>query len=113
MSKSPITCHVLDASRGKPAAGVLVELHRPDNEVPIATGVTDADGRCTTLLPHGFHLDPGAYKMTFKVGEYFAAAKVDTFYPFVEITFNYSDPSQHYHIPLLLSPFSYSTYRGS
>jgi len=71
------------------------------------------DGRCTDLLDPAERLPPGVYKMTFKTGPYFAALNVPTFYPVVEITFAYSDPAQHYHIPLLLSPFSYTTYRGS
>lgn len=87
--------------------------------------VTNADGRCADLLDPTLRLAPGIYKMTFMTGPYFLAAGVDTFYPLVEvslkddarltpeITFAYSNPEQHYHIPLLLSPFSYTTYRGS
>ncbi|WVQ81528.1 hydroxyisourate hydrolase [Cryptococcus sp. DSM 104549] len=122
MSKSPITCHVLDASQGKPAAGVKVALDVLSVTSPtegfespktLATGATNSDGRCADLLGHETKLPAGIYKMTFYSGEYFEATRVKTFYPLVEITFSYSDPSQHYHIPLLISPFSYTTYRGS
>ncbi|GMK54311.1 hypothetical protein CspeluHIS016_0108970 [Cutaneotrichosporon spelunceum] len=115
MSKSPITCHILDSSVGKPAPGVKVELSQLNGvQVQvIASGNTDDDGRVTNLLPPTAQLQAGVYKMRFEVGEYFQSRGVPTFYPFVEITFNYANPSQHYHIPLLLSPFSYSTYRGS
>jgi len=126
MSLSPITCHVLDAAEGKPAAGVgisleLVTLADAEThgatalELPrmIATGTTNADGRCTTLLEPSLHLAPGTYKITFATGQYFERQKVPTFYPVVEITFACPHPDQHYHIPLLLSPYSYTTYRGS
>ncbi|WVR09777.1 hydroxyisourate hydrolase [Kwoniella sp. DSM 27419] len=128
MSKSPITCHVLDASLGKPAAGVRVSLDvlsfhdaatEPGQESAIelpqklASGTTNSDGRCTDLLSADSKLAPGVYKMTFVTGEYFERTGTETFYPLVEITFSYSNPDQHYHVPLLLSPFSYTTYRGS
>ncbi|WVQ93336.1 hydroxyisourate hydrolase [Kwoniella sp. CBS 9459] len=124
MSKSPITCHVLDASLGKPAAGVKVALNvlshtqtsgDQPRQIPetLASGVTNADGRCSDLLGPETRLPPGIYKMTFHSAEYFEANGKETFYPLVEITFTYSSPDQHYHIPLLISPFSYTTYRGS
>ncbi|KAL0247615.1 hydroxyisourate hydrolase [Cryptococcus tetragattii IND107] len=122
MSRSPITCHVLDSSQGKPASGVKISLQILKAEVlgssevtgkMLAEGITDTDGRCSTLLPPNEELSPGIYKMVFFTGDYFEAKGTETFYPVVEITFNYADPSQHYHIPLLLSPFSYTTYRGS
>ncbi|KAL7421190.1 hypothetical protein Q5752_004075 [Cryptotrichosporon argae] len=119
MSKSPITCHVLDASVGRPAAGIAVVLSALSasgssfSPSVLAEGVTDADGRCTTLLDPAFKPAPGVYRMTFRTGAYFEKMGTETFYPFVEITFNYANPEQHYHIPLLLSPFSYTTYRGS
>ncbi|ODN91472.1 hydroxyisourate hydrolase [Cryptococcus wingfieldii CBS 7118] len=130
MSKSPITCHghgayllntVLDASQGKPAAGVevrleLVSLSGESTESSakvLSSGATNSDGRCSDLLSSETKLQAGVYKMVFVTGPYFKATETKTFYPFVEITFNYEDPSQHYHIPLLLSPFSYTTYRGS
>ncbi|BEI80029.1 hypothetical protein CcaverHIS002_0105580 [Cutaneotrichosporon cavernicola] len=115
MSKSPITCHILDSSVGKPAEGVKVELCQINGaQVQVlATGNTDVDGRVTTLLKPTTQLQAGVYKMRFEVGEYFQSQGVQTFYPYVEITFNLANPGQHYHIPLLLSPFSYTTYRGS
>ncbi|KAL1405539.1 hypothetical protein Q8F55_009177 [Vanrija albida] len=115
MAKSPITCHVLDASIGRPAQGVAVRLSSMSEGGPedLASGVTDADGRCSTLLTAGTPLAPGLYRMTFLTQDYFIARGVETFYPVVEITFNYVDPSQHYHVPLLMSPYSYTTYRGS
>ncbi|KAK1922457.1 hypothetical protein DB88DRAFT_441394 [Papiliotrema laurentii] len=122
MSKSPITCHVLDASLGRPAAGVDVSLElvaltegvvADTTSRVLAKGQTDNDGRCTTLLSPDAHPQPGVYKMVFHSGPYFEANGQSCFYPIVEITFNYSHPDQHYHIPLLISPFSYTTYRGS
>ncbi|KIR58198.1 hydroxyisourate hydrolase [Cryptococcus bacillisporus CA1873] len=113
---------VLDSSQGKPASGVKVSLQILKAEVlgssevtgkMLAEGTTDTDGRCSTLLPPNEKLSPGIYKMVFFTGDYFEAMGTETFYPVVEITFNYADPSQHYHIPLLLSAFSYTTYRGS
>jgi len=113
-TKSPITCHILDTQFGKPAINVAVSLSRltDGNALELATGVTDTDGRCTTLLPPG-NLQPGTYKMTFLTKPYFDATDRETFFPLVEIIFNLNNPEQHYHIPLLLSAFSYTTYRGS
>ncbi|KAG7571173.1 hypothetical protein FFLO_00846 [Filobasidium floriforme] len=116
MSKSPITCHVLDSTTGKPAAAVQVELFLMGGSAEfssLAQGQTDNDGRCSTLLEPATKLASGIYKMKFGTGEYFKASSKPTFYPYVEIIFNYEDPSSHYHIPLLLSQFSYTTYRGS
>ncbi|TXT07108.1 hypothetical protein VHUM_03278 [Vanrija humicola] len=101
---------------GRPAQGVAVRLSslsEHNSPQALANGVTDADGRCSTLLDGNTLLKPGLYRMTFLTQEYFIARGVETFYPVVEITFNYVDPSQHYHVPLLMSPFSYTTYRGS
>jgi len=128
MSKSPITCHVLDSSTGKPAKGVEVSLQGyhpvPGNAhmnmfEPMATGETDSDGRCTNLLPPRDSPDAkelragGLYKVTFKTRDYFAKTNRKCFYPWVEITFELDDTEQHYHIPLLISPYSFTTYRGS
>ncbi|ORX39006.1 hypothetical protein BD324DRAFT_649101 [Kockovaella imperatae] len=125
MSKSPITCHVLDSSIGKPAQGVActlecLSLDPLDDSVTsaalpstLASGVTDADGRCSSLLEPTFQVAKGVYKMVFQTGAYFESRGVETFFPVVEITFRFSNPDQHYHVPLLLSPFSYTTYRGS
>ncbi|KAG9094533.1 hypothetical protein FS749_012255 [Ceratobasidium sp. UAMH 11750] len=113
--KSPVTCHVLDSTLGKPAANVNVRLEVMDGSsfTTLASGQTDSDGRCTTLLPSEPRLQAGVYKMIFNTGEYFEKDKRDTFYPVVEIIFQLAKPEEHYHIPLLLSPWSYTTYRGS
>ncbi|KAF8604096.1 Hydroxyisourate hydrolase [Ceratobasidium sp. AG-I] len=114
-AKSPVTCHVLDSTLGKPAANVNVRLEAAEgsNFVTLASGQTDSDGRCTNLLPSEPRLQAGVYKMVFNTGEYFEKDKRDTFYPVVEIVFHLAKPNEHYHIPLLLSPWSYTTYRGS
>jgi 5-hydroxyisourate hydrolase len=113
---SAITTHVLDTSRGRPASGVAVKLERETAHggwQEIGTGATDADGRARDLLPDGFALSEGAYRLSFATGPYFAAQEIETFYREVLIVFTVSDAAQHYHVPLLLSPFGYSTYRGS
>lgn len=102
---SMVTTHVLDTARGRPAAGVPVALRR-DGAV-LAQGVTDADGRVGELGPE--RVDPGTYALVFDVAAY---AGQDAFFPEVTITFAVSD-ERHHHVPLLLSPFGYSTYRGS
>jgi 5-hydroxyisourate hydrolase len=109
-----ITTHVLDISRGKPASGVLVtlELRRADGSwSPVGHGETDADGRLTTLTSEP--LQNATYRLTFDAATYFRERRADTFYPEVIVVFNVSDSAQHYHVPLLLSPWGYSTYRGS
>ena len=113
---SAITTHVLDTSLGRPASGVAVglELESAGGDwKQVGQGVTDVDGRVSDLLPDGFALATGAYRLTFETGPYFAAQGVEAFYGEVTIAFTVSDPAQHYHVPLLLSPFGYSTYRGS
>jgi 5-hydroxyisourate hydrolase len=109
-----ITTHVLDISVGRPAQGVPVELERmqPGDWLSIGSGVTDADGRQRELTPAG-PVEPGTYRIRFSTAAYFAARKIAGFYPVVEIQFTVEDGAQHYHVPLLLSPFGYSTYRGS
>lgn len=107
---SYITTHVLDATAGRPAAGVAVTLATVAGEL-VASGVTDADGRVGDLGPD--RLDPGHYRIDFRTGDYFAGRGQGTFYPEVSITFSVSADQAHYHVPLLLSPYAYSTYRGS
>ncbi len=112
---SAITTHVLDTSRGCPAAGVEVELEQLDageNWAPIGRGVTDADGRLRTLMPAGARPVPGTYRLVFATAAYFKAHRRDSFFPRVVIIFTVGD-DPHYHVPLLLSPFGYSTYRGA
>ena len=112
---SAITTHVLDTARGRPAAGVRVSLEHTnarDTWTPIARGVTDADGRLRALTPEGTSPVPGTYRLVFDTGAYFASEGVAAFYPHVIVTFTVGD-EPHYHVPLLLSPFGYSTYRGT
>ncbi len=114
---SAITTHVLDLELGRPAAGVAVrlEVFVPDRDVwvELAKRTTDADGRVKDLLQPGAPPDQGCHRITFDTGAYFRARDAKTFYPSVTVEFEITDPAQHHHVPLLLSPFGYSTYRGS
>lgn len=113
---SPITTHVLDTARGRPAAGIRVSLERRgagDGWASLAAGVTNVDGRIMDLLPDAPLLDPGTYRLTFETGAYFAAQGVAGFYPVVPVVFELRAAGDHTHVPLLLSPYGYSTYRGS
>jgi 5-hydroxyisourate hydrolase len=113
---SPITTHVLDTSTGKPAPGVavLLEIHDgPDRWKELGRGVTDVNGRISAFNPPLAALERQVYRLRFSTGDYFAASHVRTFYPEVSVVVKIQDTTQHYHIPLLLSPFGYSTYRGS
>lgn len=111
---SGITTHVLDTASGRPAAGLAVTLERMHDDgswMLVGSGVTDSDGRMRTLL----QTPPGAatYRLTFETGSYFASTGTKTFFPRVVIMFRTLAAEEHYHVPLLLSPFAYSTYRGS
>jgi 5-hydroxyisourate hydrolase len=110
---SGITTHVLDTSRGCPAAGVPVVLECAVDSgwQPLARGTTDADGRAHDLLTSA--PGDGRYRLTFDTGAYFRAVGEAGFYPEVSVTFVVAHGDDHYHVPLLLSPFGYSTYRGS
>jgi 5-hydroxyisourate hydrolase len=103
--------HVLDAANGAPAVGLAVRLESLDGEVLTET-TTDDDGRCPALTT-GLPLTTGTYRLRFETGAWFARTGTPTFYPRVEIVFEITDADAHYHVPLLLSPFAYSTYRGS
>ena len=109
-----ITTHVLDTSIGRPGAAIAVELERVEQGVwhLVGGGITDSDGRLRTLTPEG-PVQPGTYRIRFQTGAYFAANQAQGFFPIVEIQFTVVDGGQHYHVPLLLSPFGFSTYRGS
>jgi len=113
---SAITTHVLDVSSGSPARGVPVVL---EQETPAAVwehigkGTTDDDGRLRDLLAPETSLTPGNYRLTFDTETYFAQQRIEGFYPQVVVTFTVRNADSHYHVPLLLSPFGYSTYRGS
>jgi 5-hydroxyisourate hydrolase len=107
---STVTTHVLDTALGQPAAGVAVRLERADG-AEVASGVTDPGGRVGDLGPDG--LAPGTYRITFDTGAYFGRDGRRAFYPEVTVTFVIEEGGGHYHVPLTLSPFAYSTYRGS
>jgi 5-hydroxyisourate hydrolase len=112
---SAITTHILDTSRGRPASGVTVVLESQSTQgwQVLGQGVTDADGRLKELLPADFKLVPGVYRLTFHTGEYFETQRRESFYTEVTISFVVGDRGEHYHVPLLLSPYGYTTYRGS
>jgi len=114
-NKIKITTHILDTSTGKPASGISVTLFFQNDKSgwnEIASGVTNSDGRIPDILQEEKILETGIYKITFQTKKYFEEKKTKSFYPFIEIIFEISN-EEHYHIPLLLSPFGYSTYRGS
>ena len=112
---SAITTHVLDLTRGLPAQGVRIELEqKQDNKWhALASGVTDKDGRLRDLLPENAPLAPGTYRLRFHTGEYFSTSGMTALHPYIEIVFTLSEINAHYHIPLLVTPHAYSTYRGS
>jgi len=111
---SQLTTHVLDTAKGKPAVGVRISLCHQQKQkwTEIAKGVTDEDGRIPELLKKGKLMDLGTYKLRFETQSYFSRQAIQTFYPFIEIVFQVTT-EEHYHVPLLLNPFGYSTYRGS
>ena len=111
---SQITTHILDTHLGRPAEGITIALLRGENDewTEIARGVTNTDGRITNLLKNNILLTRGIYMLRFATKDYFDKRQVPTFYPYIDIIFDV-DNNEHYHIPLLLSPFGYSTYRGS
>ncbi len=121
-----ITSHILDTSIGKPAQGVLISLlqQQGDNWLMLGSAETDADGRVSDFAQSGDKssessamssetLPGGIYKLTFYLSHYYEQTKRKSFYPHVDITFEIEGDGQHYHVPLLLNPFGYSTYRGS
>lgn len=111
---SQITTHILDTVIGKPVQGVTIILYAwQDLEWEIiGSGITNQDGRIADLVSKDVIVAPGTYKIAFHTGAYFKRSSIQTFYPHIEITFEITG-SEHYHIPLLVSPFGYSTYRGS
>ncbi|RPD98066.1 hydroxyisourate hydrolase [Candidatus Pantoea deserta] len=113
--KNAISVHVLNLQTGIPTPGVAVELDQNQNGnwVKLATGVTDANGRIGALYPAGKQAEQGVYKVVFKTGDYYAGVKQKTFFPEIPVIFTLDNSNQHYHIPLLLSPYGYSTYRGN
>jgi 5-hydroxyisourate hydrolase len=112
---SQITTHVLDTSAGSPAEGIKIQLQKPIGEgqwETITEGVTNSDGRISPFLPKEKVLPPGVYRMLFEVKPYFEKKDAKCFYPYVPVVFEILD-TEHYHVPLLLNPYGYSTYRGS
>ena len=113
---SAITTHVLDTARGRPAAGVRISLERARDGgtwEAVGQGSTDADGRLRTLLGDATPVVPGIYRLTIETRAYFTAQDVPSFYPSVTVTFDVPAGDGHLHVPLLISPFGYTTYRGS
>jgi 5-hydroxyisourate hydrolase len=110
---STLSTHILDAASGQPATDVRVALDRRDGDCwqPLGEGVTDDDGRVRDLAAGD--LEAGVHRLVFATGDYFAATGQAGFYPEVSVVFEVTDPNRHYHVPLLLSPFAFSTYRGS
>jgi 5-hydroxyisourate hydrolase len=111
---SAITTHVLDTSLGRPGAGIRVQLHRKSGNEwkPIGDSRTDANGRCADLM-NSENAELGTYRLLFFSADYFRERDTKTFYPEIPVIFEVKDSAQHYHVPLLISPFGYSTYRGS
>ena len=110
-----ISTHVLDLSIGRPAPGIRVVLAAIEDgrRSTVGAAVTDADGRVVDIVPSSRRLDAAIYELSFETGIYFTARGVAPFHPRVSITFEITDPEQHYHVPLLISPYGYTTYRGS
>ena len=111
---SPITTHILDTTRGRPAVGVEVELQEKSGAgwKSLGADTSDANGRCNSLMAEQ-KLKRGAYRLLFDVGRYFQEQEREAFYSEITVTFEVHHPETHYHVPLLLSPFGYTTYRGS
>lgn len=112
MKKTPITTHILQLETGKPAAGVTVSLYSATSHTALASATTDADGRILQW-ENDFALAVGHYRLQFAVGTWYAQQKLASFYPEINISFQVSNEQEHYHVPLLLNAFGYSTYRGS
>jgi 5-hydroxyisourate hydrolase len=111
-----ITTHILDTAKGRPAAGVavLLECRGDDGDwQAVSRGTTDLDGRLKTLYPEGKPLEEGVYRLTFDTGRYFEMHGVAAFYPEVSVVFETAAGERHYHVPLLIAPYGYSTYRGT
>ena len=110
-----ITSHILDTSVGKPAEGVLITLmqQQSDDWLMLGSGATNQDGRVADFQAGESALAAGIYKLTFYLSDYYQASGQKSFYPFVDVVFEIEGDGQHYHVPLLLNPYGYSTYRGS
>lgn len=111
-----ISTHVLDTARGMPARDLGVQLERNENSGQwrmLSSARTGHDGRCSQLLPEGEAFSPGIYRLAFDTGTYYSTQGLRSLYPIVQVTFSVPDGESHFHIPLLLSPYGYTTYRGS
>lgn len=114
-----LTTHILDTASGRPAAGIAIDLYKINGAAAekITDAVTNADGRCDAPILDGAAMEPGTYKLVFRAGAYLRDQHVNLpdilFLDDIEIAFGINDADQHYHVPLLLSPYGYSTYRGS
>ena len=111
-----LSTHVLDTSVGKPAEGIAIvlEVQEPDGRwKQLAQGTTNADGRVADFLGKSQPVPQGLYRMSFATAAYFQRRQTKSFYPYVHVTFELTSEAEHYHVPLLLSPFGFSTYRGS
>jgi len=113
---STISTHVLDTSRGRPAGGIHVELELQNSDeswTRLAEAWTDDDGRVKPFFLVETHLSAGTYRLCFDIDAYYSALDIEYFYPQITVIFKINDEPQHFHVPLLISPFGYSTYRGS
>lgn len=115
MAKNPISVHVLNLQTGVPTAGVNVELDQQQGTqwIKLAEATTDAQGRIPALYPQGKAAQSGIYRVVFKTGDYYKSTGQQTFFPEIPVMFKLEKTDQHYHIPLLLSQYGYSTYRGN
>ncbi len=115
VQRGPISLHVLNTASGKPGAGIAVVLQRQAGKdwEELGRGQTDAQGRIVDLYPPKKPLQAATYRLVYETGAYFKAQGTKTFFPRVEISFEIEKADEHYHVPLLLSPFGYSTYRGN
>jgi 5-hydroxyisourate hydrolase len=114
--RNTISTHVLDTALGRPATGIFVTLEQLDHNgvaLPVGSGTTDANGRVADMLAAGDELDIGTYRLRFATRPYFEAAERESFFDDVTVCFRVARGGQHYHVPLLLSPFGFTTYRGS
>ena len=113
---STVSTHILDTTRGLPATDVVVDFFmlRADGiQTKISSNMTDNNGRVGALIAQNIKLDKGTYKLKFNTESYFKTMEIQAFYPYIEVVFNIFNLYQHYHIPLLLSPYGFTTYRGS
>ncbi|MBY5927319.1 MULTISPECIES: hydroxyisourate hydrolase [Halomonas] len=114
-ASNPISVHVLNTQTGTPSSNVEVKLEQQTDNgwVTVATATTSEDGRISALFPEGDTFEPGVYRAVFETGDWYKEQDISTFFPEITVPFEVDNVDQHYHIPLLLSPYAYSTYRGS